>query len=148
MAELQAGDRAGEPEGSQAGVPPLTGDPEAAGVQRGALGGGDVHLQAELLQGPAVGLGHVLPGSGDVGLGHEQAAQAHVDVLWGRAAGERGPPPPQGPRPSPRRPRGAALTFSSLAPPEAAACETLCSCLTRSLKSETHWMTVMPAGTV
>lgn len=137
MAEPQVGDRA----------PPLTGDPEAAGVQRGALGGGDVHLQAELLQGPAVGLGHVLPGGGDVGLGHEQATQAHVDVLWGER-GVKANPPPEGPRPGPPRPWGAALTFSSLAPPEAAACEMFCSCLTRSLKSETHWMTVMPAGTV
>ena len=87
MAEPQAGDGAGGPEGSWAGAPPLTGDPKAAGVQCGTLGGGDVHLQAELLQGPAVGLGHVLPGGGDVGLGHEQAAQAHVDVLEERAAG-------------------------------------------------------------
>lgn len=44
---------------------------------------------------------------------------------------------------------GAAVTtFSSLAPPDAAACEMFCSCLTLSLKSDTHWMTVMPAGTV
>lgn len=39
-------------------------------------------------------------------------------------------------------------TLSSLAPPDAAAWEMFCSCLIRSLKSDTHWMTVMPAGTV
>lgn len=39
-------------------------------------------------------------------------------------------------------------TFSSLAPPDAAACEMFCSCLILSLKSDTHWITVMPAGTV
>lgn len=45
--------------------------------------------------------------------------------------------------------RGAAFTtFSSLAPPAAAAWEMFCSCLILSLKSDTHWMTVMPAGTV
>lgn len=47
------------------------------------------------------------------------------------------------PRPEPRTP-----TFSSLAPPAAAACEMFCSCLILSLKSDTHWITVMPAGTV
>lgn len=60
---------------------PLTCDAEAAGVEGSTLRGGDVDLQAELLQGPAVGLGHVLPGGGDVRLRHKQAAQTHVDVL-------------------------------------------------------------------
>lgn len=45
-------------------------------------------------------------------------------------------------------PQASFLTFSSLAPPDAAAREMSCSCLTLSLKSDTHWMTVMPAGTV
>lgn len=66
--------------------PQLTRDPEAAGIEGGALGGGDIDFQAELLQGPAVGLGHVLPGGGDVRFGDKQAAQAHVDVLWEEAA--------------------------------------------------------------
>lgn len=65
---------------------PLTRDAEAAGVEGSTLRGGDVDLQAELLQGPAVGLGHVLPGGGDVRLRHKQAAQTHVDVLWEAAA--------------------------------------------------------------
>lgn len=39
-------------------------------------------------------------------------------------------------------------TFSSLAPPLAAPCEICCSCLIRSLKSATHWITVIVAGTV
>lgn len=62
--------------------PQLTRDPKAAGIEGGALGCGDIDFQAELLQGPAVGLGHVLPGGCDVRLGDKQAAQAHVDVLW------------------------------------------------------------------
>lgn len=65
---------------------PLTRDAEAAGVEGSTLRGGDIDLQAELLQGPAVGLGHVLPGGGDVRLRHKQAAQTHVDVLWEAAA--------------------------------------------------------------
>ena len=59
----------------------LTFDAEAAGVQHGSLGGGDVDLQTEFLQRPAVGLGHVLAGGRDVGLRHKQTAQTHVDVL-------------------------------------------------------------------
>lgn len=62
-------------------------DSKAAGVQRGALGRGDINLQAQLLQRPAVGLGHVLAGSGDVSLRNKQAAEAHVDVL--RDAGRK-----------------------------------------------------------
>ena len=61
----------------------LTFDAEAAGVQDGALGVGDVDLQTELLQRPAVGLGHVLARGRDVSLGHKQAAETHVDVLDG-----------------------------------------------------------------
>lgn len=60
---------------------------KAAGVQRGALGRGDIDLQAQLLQRPAVGLGHVLAGSSDVSLRNKQAAEAHVDVL--RDAGRK-----------------------------------------------------------
>lgn len=62
--------------------------------------------------------------------------------------------PPGQPRPwlsPPQLPgcSGAAVTtFSSLAPPDAAAREMFCSCLILSLKSDTHWITVMPAGTV
>lgn len=56
----------------------VTGEPtfdaEAAGIKRGPLGGGDVDLQTQLLQGPAVGLGHVLTSGRDVGLGDKQAA--------------------------------------------------------------------------
>ena len=64
-----------------------------------------------------------------------------------RAPRSLGPARPNPPAPS--NPPGTAFaTFSSLAPPEAAAWETLCSCLILSLKSDTHWMTVMPAGTV
>ena len=59
----------------------LTFDAEAAGIESGSLGSGDVDLQTELLQGPAVGLGHVLTGGCDVGLRHKQAAQALMDVL-------------------------------------------------------------------
>lgn len=63
----------------------LTFDAKAAGVQLCPLGGRHhVDLQTELLQGPAVGLGHVLTSGRDVGLRHKQAAQAHVDILWGR----------------------------------------------------------------
>ena len=39
-------------------------------------------------------------------------------------------------------------TLRPLAPPVLAACEIFCSCLTRSLKSATHWRTVKPFGTV
>lgn len=59
----------------------LTFDAEAAGIQCGTLGGGDIDLQTQLFQRPAVGLGHILAGSGDVRLWHKQAAEAHVDVL-------------------------------------------------------------------
>lgn len=59
----------------------LTFDAEAAGIQCGTLGSGDNDLQTQLLQRPAVGLGHILAGSGDVSLWHKQAAEAHVDVL-------------------------------------------------------------------
>lgn len=51
-------------------------------------------------------------------------------------------------RPFPRPLWCVGTTFSSLAPPDAAASEMFCSCLILSLKSDTHWMTVMPAGTV
>lgn len=130
----------------------LTCDPEAACVQGGTLRRGHVHLQAQLLQGPAVGLGHVLPCGRNVGLGHEQAPKAHVDVLRGGLRGKPAGAPatlqPSGGL-SPSQPKVRLLpTFSSLAPPAAAACEMLWSCLILSLKSDTHWMTVMPAGTV
>lgn len=69
--------------------PPLTSHAKAAGIEGGTLGGGDTDFQAELLQGPAVGLGHVLPGGRDVGLGHKEAAQAHVDVLGRSGPGEK-----------------------------------------------------------
>ena len=59
----------------------LTFDAEAAGIQCGTLGSGHIDLQTQLLQRPAVGLGHILAGSGDVSLWHKQAAKAHVDVL-------------------------------------------------------------------
>lgn len=59
----------------------LTFDAEAAGVQCGALGSGDIDLQTQLFQRPAVCLSHILAGCSDVGLGYEQAAEAHVDVL-------------------------------------------------------------------
>lgn len=59
----------------------LTFDAEAAGVQRGALCSGDVDLQTQLLQRPAVSLGHILAGGGNVRLWHKQAADTHVDVL-------------------------------------------------------------------
>lgn len=59
----------------------LTFDAEAAGVQCSALGGGDIDLQTQLFQRPAVGLSHILAGCGDVSLWHKQAAEAHVDVL-------------------------------------------------------------------
>lgn len=49
-------------------------DAKAAGVEHSLLGGGDVDLQTQLLQGPAVSLGHVLTGGRDVGLGDKQAA--------------------------------------------------------------------------
>lgn len=71
---------------------PLTRDPKAAGVERGVLRSGDVDLQAQLLQRPAVCLGHVLPRGRDVRLGHEQATQTHVDVLWGGGAPVRSTP--------------------------------------------------------
>lgn len=59
----------------------ITFDAKATRVKRCPLGGGDVDLQAELLQGPAVNLGDVLPGGSDVSLRHKQAAQADVNVL-------------------------------------------------------------------
>lgn len=68
---------------------------------------------------------------------------AIVKILFHPSPGQSVPlltPPPY---PGPRMP-----TFSSLAPPDAAACEMFCSCLILSLKSDTHWITVMPAGTV
>lgn len=68
----------------------LTFDPKAAGVQCGTLGGGDIDLQTQLFQRPAVRLGHILAGGGNVSLWHKQAAQAHVDVLQkGGQDGER-----------------------------------------------------------
>lgn len=66
----------------------LTFDAEAACIQCGTLGSGDINLQTQLLQGPAVGLGHILTGSSDVSLWHKQAAEAHVDVLE-RSIGKR-----------------------------------------------------------
>lgn len=60
-------------------------DAKAAGVQRGALARGDIDLEAQLLQRPAVGLSHVLAGSSDVSLRNKQAAEAHVDVLQNAA---------------------------------------------------------------
>lgn len=59
----------------------LTFDAEAAGIQCGTLGSGHIDLQTQLLQRPAVSLGHILAGSGDVSLWHKQAAEAHMDVL-------------------------------------------------------------------
>lgn len=68
----------------------LTFDAKAAGVQCGTLGGGDIDLQTQLFQRPAVRLGHILAGSSNVSLWHKQAAQAHVDVLQkGQQEGER-----------------------------------------------------------
>lgn len=46
----------------------LTFDAKAAGIQLCPLAGGHIHLQTQLLQGPAVGLGHILTGGRDVGL--------------------------------------------------------------------------------
>ena len=59
----------------------LTFDAKAAGIQHGPLDSSDIDLQTQLLQRPAVGLGYVLTGSGDVSLWHKQAAEAHMDVL-------------------------------------------------------------------
>ena len=56
-------------------------DAQAADVECGLLCGGDVDLQTQLLQGPAVVLGHILTDGRDVGLRDTQAAQAHMDVL-------------------------------------------------------------------
>lgn len=56
-------------------------DAEAARIQNGALGVGDVNLQTKLLQRPAVSLGHVLAGGGDVRLRYKKTPQADVDVL-------------------------------------------------------------------
>lgn len=64
---------------------------------------------------------------------------AHPLGCQGQLLPRPGQPPPF---------RSASTTFSSLAPPDAAAWEMFCSCLILSLKSDTHWMTVMPAGTV
>ena len=59
----------------------LTNDAEAAVIQFDvgvAVGYDDVEV--ELLQRPAVGLGHVLAGGRDVGLGQEQTAQPHLEI--------------------------------------------------------------------
>lgn len=39
------------------------------------------YIQVELLQRPAVGLGHVLSGGGDVGLRNKQASQPYIEIL-------------------------------------------------------------------
>lgn len=67
----------------------LTCDPKAAGIKGGTLGGGDIDFEAEFLQGPAVGLCHILSGGSDVGLRHKQAPQAHVDVLLKQPRGKQ-----------------------------------------------------------
>lgn len=65
-----------------ADLPPgLTFDAEAAGIQRGPLCSGDVDLQTQLLQGPAVSLSHILAGGSNVSLWHKQAAHTNMDVL-------------------------------------------------------------------
>lgn len=66
----------------------LTCDPKAARIKGGTLGGSDIDFEAELLQGPAVGLCHILSGGSDVGLRHKQATQAHVDVLYKQPHGK------------------------------------------------------------
>lgn len=39
------------------------------------------YIQVELLQRPAIGLGHILSGCGDVGLGNKQASQPYIEIL-------------------------------------------------------------------
>lgn len=39
------------------------------------------YIQVELLQRPAVGLGHILSGGGDVGLRNKQASQPYIEIL-------------------------------------------------------------------
>lgn len=39
------------------------------------------YIQVELLQRPAVGLGHVLSSGGDVGLRNKQASQPYIEIL-------------------------------------------------------------------
>ena len=93
--------------------------------------------------------------------GKRQAGEgwAPQALLGQTRASARHPPPTSRPRggcsraqhsrrPFPRPLWCVGTTFSSLAPPDAAASEMFCSCLILSLKSDTHWMTVMPAGTV
>lgn len=70
--------------------PRLTFDAEAAGIQGGPLRSGDVDLQTQLLQGPAVSLSHILAGSGNVSLWHKQAAHTNMDVLDTRREGKGG----------------------------------------------------------
>lgn len=59
----------------------LTFDAKAAGIQCGTLCSGDIDLQTQLLQRPAISLGHILAGSCDVSLWHKKAAKANMDVL-------------------------------------------------------------------
>ncbi len=63
------------------------GEGKGAVVGRGRRGAArlvvDGDVEVELLEGPGVGLGHVLARRCDVGLGREETAQPHHAVLQG-----------------------------------------------------------------
>ncbi len=72
------------------------GEGKGAVVERGRGGAArlvvDGDVEVELLEGPGVGLGHVLARRRDVGLGREEAAQPHHAALQRRGSfvGETG----------------------------------------------------------